>query len=608
MSFNAGDIDLQFDESALNDLFGGTEFDQFVADDAYMLPNSAPQLSLDDDLLGAYFPPPGRPPNSPILQAAPGPTPCPIDFLQNLMVDTLQEFPMALQQVPDSQYAVQHSYVTNSDMFPIDALQTIPEEQYVEQPLFAANSMIDPQLMAMEMNVPPINFDSPFWQGQLPSTPSNSRRTLRQTPKNSPRRTPGRTPKQTPRHREIVASPVSPDYFVPTVNISAPVSTARVGIMQKNIGRVPDTHVEYAVYKPLNAWSADGFRFSYSQRGYLQSNIIFTAESIKAYIYEHPLGDKLLLRVERQPYLFQCRYTDKSVSGCRAARCVVGKGKHQLKVGQFRVAFDELTRRLPADHDNDPYFAAGFIHLECLEAITSIPKLCRSGLVKVDDRTILPKEPEVTRENKMALKPGLRAVFEEFLQKCHQEPNWKPSVTERLSAKLWIANLRKSRPRGDIPAGLTEEDIAKQKQKKNPNWGGKRMAGLSVTQMNQMIAEGRLDEGVYPRNGKTGVTGAVTRKRINESEGFTTPVENSRQHNYFGVPPPRATASTPDYFGVPRPSDPPSSRTRSRYRIREEPPLAPAEPPPKPHKRATNTMKTPPKRGGLLLPSLNTNF
>ena len=235
------------------------------------------------------------------------------------------------------------------------------------------------------------------------------------------------------------------------------------------------------------------------------------------------MKQNLTLRIERHPYGFQCRYRNSPYMKCRSKKCSVGNTK-SFKVGDFRVAVDEVAGRLGPNqfNDNDPYFAACYFHLQCFEDLTYTPDLVIRNVIVIDDRQCHNKEPECTRGNKMGVAPATVVAFNKWretaIKKLGEDAAWQPPEKETLAVVIWLSSIRKGRKRARAPPGITSDDI-KQKCSTHPGWGGKRVSGLSVADMVEMVQQGRSSEMVASRNGKTGKKGVkepepITRKRL----------------------------------------------------------------------------------------------
>lgn len=286
---------------------------------------------------------------------------------------------------------------------------------------------------------------------------------------------------------------------------------------------------EYTLYLPLPAWYPPGIAdgVTYNERGFLRKDIKFTSETLTSFIRrkylppshphpqilthppDHPLRSSLTLRIEKHPYEIKARFSGKSkpkYTCCRSSTCALGTN---FKVGDIRVAIDELSSRFSPQHvqNADPYFASGFLHLQCLESLIDISPLVTLGVLIPDTRKDFAHEPPAGKgaksNNKMALNNKELAAFS----------NWKGATAtaaaprsgnQSLTARIWLANCKKSRSKNlaRAPPGVTKADVDAQNEV-HTLWGGRRAVGKSIEEMNRLEAEGRLDELIAPRNGTT---------------------------------------------------------------------------------------------------------
>ena len=219
---------------------------------------------------------------------------------------------------------------------------------------------------------------------------------------------------------------------------------------------------------------------------------------------------------------------------CRAKKCSVDKMNH-FKVGDFRIAVDEVTGRLGANqfNDNDPYFSACFFHLQCFEELTYTPDLAIRNIIIADTRGPHQKEPDCARLNKMGVAPATVVAFkkwrEKAIEKLSENPQWEPLEKETLAVVVWLSGIRKGRKRARAPPCITSEDIER-KCATHPGWGGKRVSGLSVADMNEMELQGRSSELIASRNGKTGKRGVKEPERIKRKPLLTKTEEENVEH------------------------------------------------------------------------------
>lgn len=323
---------------------------------------------------------------------------------------------------------------------------------------------------------------------------------------------------------------IIPKSLAPTSHLRI---TGKVSAMQKIKDSTEEVPVLYSVYEPLKPWA----EFKYTTRGHLHEDIVFDKESMQRFVrgmlssqsphpsankavanfIDHPNGDRLNLRIEKHPYSFQCRYREPEYIKCRSKVC---DWDQAFKVGDHRVAIDEVTGRFAEDQqdDNDPYFSAGYLHLHCFERLIPVAPLVVFNILAPDNRRIYEKEPDCTRINKMGVSPASASAFAnwriEAVQGYSVSGDWMPGET--LAYALWLSGVRKGRKRVRAPPGITSHDIA-QKVAARRGWGGKRCAGVTVATMRAMESQGLSHAMVASRNGKTGKKGvklpSETKKR-----------------------------------------------------------------------------------------------
>lgn len=87
-----------------------------------------------------------------------------------------------------------------------------------------------------------------------------------------------------------------------------------------------------------------------------------------------------------------------------------------------------------------------------------------------------------------------------------------------LNAMLWISGQRPGRVKTSYPEGVTPKMITKflKSNKTTMGWGGRRMAGGTIEEMDERIAAGKAHEIVAPRNGPTGKRGM----RVGRSKNY----------------------------------------------------------------------------------------
>jgi hypothetical protein len=201
----------------------------------------------------------------------------------------------------------------------------------------------------------------------------------------------------------------------------------------------------------------------YNDYGELAPQVLFSPQEFISFIYNHRLhqrdsygqldrkNSKLRLWVQRVPSDSARRYKDPQASYCRFKNCFSG---NKLRVGQFRIAIDELSHmntmtghepttnvarcsdgtglssELRIKHENgynqedrhsgilmDPFINAGYVHLFCAENLLNLPAIIHDCNIRAEARS-LPLEPG--KNNRMALDTGVTQVAREFIQACEE--------------------------------------------------------------------------------------------------------------------------------------------------------------------------------------------
>lgn len=164
--------------------------------------------------------------------------------------------------------------------------------------------------------------------------------------------------------------------------------------------------------------------FEYNGFGELNPGRTYSAQELVRYLYSNPqnhVGETynpklggLTLWVQRTPQDFATDYGHPEAALCRFQDCCE-QHNNVIKAGDVRVAFDELTKRIP---NLNPQRNAGYVHLSCLEKKTNFPMLCKDLDVKPEARDL---PLEVTHGNPMILQE--RTVLEHvkrFIDFCNQ--------------------------------------------------------------------------------------------------------------------------------------------------------------------------------------------
>ena len=153
----------------------------------------------------------------------------------------------------------------------------------------------------------------------------------------------------------------------------------------------------------------------------------FDPKSLESFIYYHPLAiyeKGLTLWVQCVPADSGSRYPTVESSKCRFEGCPVPK--NTIKKGEFRVCFDEWDWH-PNAAKKDPFHNAGYVHLYCLEKFVDFPQLCKTGLVKGDNRKLRDgrNKMAITRDHQSMLQ-----VVDDFIASSNslpvqgRNPNW----------------------------------------------------------------------------------------------------------------------------------------------------------------------------------------
>ncbi|KAI4205991.1 MAG: hypothetical protein LQ346_001370 [Caloplaca aetnensis] len=192
----------------------------------------------------------------------------------------------------------------------------------------------------------------------------------------------------------------------------------RLNPRTKAIQQTEELNKKYEHVPPTRPWST----FKYSATGELNIGDLLTPSDIQRYLYEHPLHnlpsgvhDKknsgLRLWIQRNPADSARRYPSHQANRCRFTECLATN--NVINQGHLRVCFDEQTHlRL----NNNPFFAAAYVHLNCLERFLDFPAICRDLNISPENRN-LPHEPR--GRNRMMLSPDSSThIAYSFIRKC----------------------------------------------------------------------------------------------------------------------------------------------------------------------------------------------
>ena len=186
--------------------------------------------------------------------------------------------------------------------------------------------------------------------------------------------------------------------------------TKQVGIQGKKPGKKV-TFFRSNGYDPLYVAPFNWDIFEYNSFGELSPGRTYTPQELVRYLYSNPqhhVGETynpklggLTLWVQRTPEDFAADYGHPEAALCRFQNCDHNnKSNNEIKAGEIRVAFDELTKQIP---NLNPQRNAGYVHLSCLEKKLNFPMLCKDLEVKAEAR-FLPLE--LTHGNPMILQDG----------------------------------------------------------------------------------------------------------------------------------------------------------------------------------------------------------
>ncbi|KAL8664080.1 MAG: hypothetical protein Q9202_003372 [Teloschistes flavicans] len=179
---------------------------------------------------------------------------------------------------------------------------------------------------------------------------------------------------------------------------------------------------------PPAGWSI----FKYTLDGELEEGRQYRASEIKDYLFNHPLHwlsdgtyspkkGSLRLWIQRNPADSARRYPSAYSNRCRFEKCFATY--NVINQGHIRVCFDESQSYLDDDgayHDRkaDPFYCAGFVHLNCLERLLDFPSICATLPIMPDSRQLL-YEPKGV--NRMMLAPRSNVqVTESFINQCEE--------------------------------------------------------------------------------------------------------------------------------------------------------------------------------------------
>jgi hypothetical protein len=170
---------------------------------------------------------------------------------------------------------------------------------------------------------------------------------------------------------------------------------------------------------PVGKWrSESGITFRYCVDGKLR-NLLMSAKKIRDFIYDHPKstkGKKMVLWISKSPADSARRYINDAHSKCCFEACP--SVNRTIVVGHLRVVFDEKWNT--HSEKADPFHAAAFAHLYCMERFLDFPEICSldNVEVKADDRAM---KREMDATNKAGLDAGAFKRVSEFLRSIKKQ-------------------------------------------------------------------------------------------------------------------------------------------------------------------------------------------
>jgi len=310
-----------------------------------------------------------------------------------------------------------------------------------------------------------------------------------------------------------------PNAGEPTIEMDLGNDVAKPGKTAGNIGHVVPGHTDlepplplratgtengYALYPTLPPWGHNN-RFNYDKWGQLSVQTKFEKPDLQEYLYNHPLREKLIIWIQRQPIKSNSLYWTHYGSSCRYRQCRPKKGNnHTIAMGHYRIAIDELTGIFP-DHQADTYIHAAFFHISCFEEMLDLAQITRDFNVLCEDRKVVNAPNGAKRPNRMLLETRrVPNAIKRWLERAKEDPNWATTKTEDTLNYLAFTQKFSLRPHRrkctDVP-GMEKlgRDIsylgAPRPVAPNSIWGGKRVKGLTVVQL--AANEGREYRGPF---------------------------------------------------------------------------------------------------------------
>lgn len=315
--------------------------------------------------------------------------------------------------------------------------------------------------------------------------------------------------------------------FVPRPYIGPPVQSKGSHCSTNTQGQ----KVDYNIYRTIaDDWP--GFPtqvgISYDSRGRLSPNVIFDRDTFFSYVEHHPLGKNLWFRLEKFPA--NCKgfgavsEDHPTYNKCRFKDCPSKeKGKRGFHDGTIRVAIEEVLGRLPRGErmENNPYFCAGYLHIDCLENLMDIGQLIRAGMLRPKPREFHEKEPHTSKTEPQVLCPPAKLVtcFEEFCKRVIQTQwdGYLLNLADRLQTYVWLSVQKKGKwSTHDAPSEMSKEDAQELLRRRpvDPNWGGGRRPGLPMKTVKKAEAGGKRRFLVGPGTGRNSEKAKTTASKI----------------------------------------------------------------------------------------------
>lgn len=301
--------------------------------------------------------------------------------------------------------------------------------------------------------------------------------------------------------------------------------------------------VQYNIYSTMAddfPGFANGYKFSYDSRGRLSDHVLFDVDTWATFLQCHPLKRSLGLFLEKNPA--NCKgfslFTQDhpTYNKCRFRHCASkeksGRGFHD---GTIRIAIDEVVGRIPYGErfNNNPYFCAGYLHIDCLERMMDIGQLIRCGMLRPRAREAHPYDPHTSKTEPQVLCPPAKLVtcFEEFCKRILQY-HWEGYLhnqADYLTTHAWLSVQKKGKKSThDAPFDMKKENAQELLSRRpvDPNWGGGRRPGLAMKTVKKAEAAGKKDQLVGPGTGRDSERAQLAARLIKDEIESDTPDES----------------------------------------------------------------------------------